>query len=83
MMPGMVGLIFTCVNSGHAARPAGTREILKAGMADSLTDVPYSYAVETDLSLVSPSAEPESDEGIRSRSRYACSGMDVELHYGR
>ena len=83
MMPEMVGLIVTCVNSGHAARPAGTREILKAGMADSLTDVPYSYAVETNLSLISPSAEPEADEGIRSRSRYACSGMDVELHYGR
>ena len=83
MMPEMVGLIVTCVNSGRTARPAGTREILKAGMADSLTNAPYSYAVETNLSLISPSAEPEADEGIRSRSRYARSGMDVELHYGR
>ncbi len=82
MMPEMVGLIVTCVNSGHAARPAGTRKILKAGMADWLTS-PTPVAVETDLSLVSPSAEPEAYEGIRSRSRYACSGMDVELHCGR
>ncbi len=82
MMPEMVGLIVTCVNSRHAACPAGTREILKAGMAKWLTS-PTPVAVETDLSLVSPRAEPEADEGIRSRSRYACSGMDVELHYGR
>ena len=78
MMPEMVGLIVTCVNSGHAACPAGTREILKADMADWLTSA-TPIAVKTDLSLVSPSAEPEADEGIRSRSRYACSGMDVEL----